>query len=92
VSNPPIPYGDTMDDDEELSFTIDHNGVHFRAPVRGKKRFLLERAFLDDLVGEFAPRNKTRPVPDPSTDFYLLSDEQLDAYSAFRHRMEREAG
>jgi hypothetical protein len=23
-----------MDDDKELSFRIDHNGVHFRAPVR----------------------------------------------------------
>jgi hypothetical protein len=79
-----------MDDDKEFFFTIDHNGVHFTAPVHGKKRFLLERAFLDDLVGEFAPPNKTRPVPDPSTDFYLLSDEQLDAYSAFRHRMKRE--
>jgi hypothetical protein len=81
-----------MNDDRRFCFTIDHSGVHFEAPVRGKKRFLLERAFLDDLVGEFAPRNRTRPVPDPSTDFYMLSDEQLDAYSAFRHRMEREAG
>ena len=80
-----------MTDNEKFVFTIDHNGVHFEAPVRGKKRFLIERAFLDDLVGELAPRNKTRPVPDLLTDFYLLSDEQLDAYSAFRHRMKRES-
>jgi hypothetical protein len=80
-----------MQDNEKFVFRIYHNGVHFRAPVRGEKRFLLERAFLDDLVGEFAPRSKTRPVPDPSTDYYVLSDEQLDAYSAFRHRMKREA-
>src|SRR2546430_10891546 len=39
-----------MSDEQEYHFTIYHNGAHFETPVRGKKRFLLEREFLDDLV------------------------------------------
>ena len=77
-----------QDEEREFVFTIYHNGVHFEAPVRGKKRFLIEREFLDDLVapqiGRSAP---SRPIPDPGTDFYMLNDEQLEAYSAFRKRM-----
>jgi hypothetical protein len=74
-----------MSDDQELEFTIYHNGVHFTAPVRGRKRFLDERAFLDALVAPKFGRHKTsRPIPDPGTDFYELSDEELEAYSAFR--------
>jgi hypothetical protein len=81
-----------MSDNEEFVFTIYNYGPETRMPVHGKKRFLLERSFLDDLVGEFAPRNKTRPVPDPETDFYVLNDEQFDAYLTFRQRMRREFG
>jgi hypothetical protein len=69
-------------------FTIYHNGVHFEAPVRGKKRFLIEREFLDDLVAPQIGRHALpRPIPDPHTDFYMLDDEQLKAYSAFQKRM-----
>jgi hypothetical protein len=74
-----------MRDDQEFEFTIYHNGVRFNAPVRGKEQFLRERAFLDDLVApKFGRNKKTRPVPDPGTDFYELNDEELEAYSAFR--------
>lgn len=66
--------------------TIDHDGVHRDVRLRGKKRFVQERTFLHELVGNPA---KERPVPDPSTDFFMLSDEQLDAYSAFRKKMKR---
>jgi hypothetical protein len=77
-------------DRREFVFTIYHNGVHFEAPVRGEKRFLLEREFLDDLVAPKIGRHAiTRPVPHPPTDFYELDDEQLEAYSAFRKRIER---
>src|SRR5574337_356367 len=75
------------DDEREFEFTIYHNGVHFQAPVRGIDRFLRERAFLDDLVAPRLGRHKVvRPVPDPTTDFYWLTDEELDAYSAFRRQ------
>jgi hypothetical protein len=81
-----------MRDNIKYHFEIYHNGAHFKAPVRGKKRFLAERTFLDQLVGAyFAPHLLPRPVPDPSHDFYMLSDEQLEAYSAFRKKLERES-
>jgi hypothetical protein len=78
-----------MIDNEKFVFTIYNYGPETTMPVHGKKRFLLERAFLNDLVG--AP-NKTRPVPDSERDFYVLSDEQFDAYLTFRQRMKREFG
>lgn len=66
--------------------------VHFQAPVRGRERFLRERKFLDNLVAPKIGRHKVeRPVPDPSTDFHTLDDDELEAYSAFRHRMDAEA-
>lgn len=77
-----------MGDDQEFGITIYHNGVHFTASVRGKERFLMERAFLDDLVAPKFGRHKSpRPVPDPASDYYELSDEELDAYSAFRRNL-----
>jgi hypothetical protein len=72
-----------MRDDEKYYFEIYHNGARFKAPVRGKKKFLAERTFLDNLVGR-ENGALPRPVPDPSGDFYSLNDEQLNAYSAFR--------
>ena len=79
-----------MRDDRKFEFTIYHNGVRFTAPVRGEKRSLRERAFLHDLVARTVGRHRTeRPVPDPSGDFYMLDDKQLDAYSAFRREIYR---
>lgn len=79
-----------MEGDQEYEFTIYNEGVHFTAPVRGKKRFLMERAFLDDLVAPKFGRNKRdRPVPDPSTDFYDLTNEEVEAYSAYRHSLNK---
>jgi hypothetical protein len=69
---------------------IYHNGVHFTAPVRGKKRFLMERAFLDDLVApKFGRYRSNRPVPDPTTEFYDLTNEEVEAYSTYRHRLNK---
>jgi hypothetical protein len=80
-----------MSGDERYYFTIYQMPVQFRAPVRGRRRFLRERAFLDDLVAPSAGRrDKERPVPDPATDFYVLDDDQVEAYSAFRHRLDAE--
>jgi hypothetical protein len=80
-----------MEDDEEFCFTIYHMPVHFEAPVRGRERFLRERAFLDDLVAPKVGRHKKqRPVPDPPRTS-MLDDDELDAYSTFRHRMDAES-
>ena len=74
-----------MQDDQEFEFMIRHNGVHFMAPVTGRDMYLKERAFLDDLVApQYGPRRSSRPVPDPTMDYYELDDAQLEAYSAFR--------
>ena len=83
-----------MSDNEELILKIYHRGVVMRMPVRGEKRFLLERSFLDDFIDlEFGGRHdKTRPIGDPSRDFFEVNDEQFDAYLTFRQRMKREFG
>jgi hypothetical protein len=82
------------DHEEEFTLKIYHKGVVSRAPVRGRKRFLLERSFLDDIMDqEFGgSRDKTRPIGDPSRDFFEVNDEQFEAYLRFRQRMEREFG
>jgi hypothetical protein len=87
--------GTMMSDDERFDFTILlPSQVQAKAPVRGRERFLRERAFLDDLTGMYRGYGpaRERPVPDPSGDFYMLDDQQRDAYSAFRHQMDREYG
>ena len=82
-----------MSDNEKFILKIYHKGVVCRVPVRGKKRFLLERSFLDDIMTlEGGRRDKTRPIGDPSRDFFEVNDEQFDAYLTFRQRMKREFG
>jgi hypothetical protein len=64
---------------------IYHYGVCFKAPIRDRERYLREKAFLGELTGLRPTADMpTRPIPDPTTDFYVLNDEQLAAYSAFR--------
>jgi hypothetical protein len=80
-----------MRDHRKLDIEIYHEGVVFKAPIRGKKRYLQEKAFLDELTGaRYSPKALPRPVPDPHGDFYMLDDEQLDAYSAFRKKMRKQ--
>jgi hypothetical protein len=77
-----------MQEEEEFEIEIYHHGVHFRSPIRGRERYLREKAFLDELTGNwYSPGQLPRPVPDPSQDFYMLDDEQLEAYSKFRKRL-----
>lgn len=80
-----------MQDDTEYVIWIYHNGVQMEAPVRGKDRYLREKVFLNEITGQFyAAELLPRPIPDPTGDFYMLNDEQLDAYSAFRKRLDKE--
>jgi hypothetical protein len=83
-----------MSDNEKFILKIYHKGAVISMLVRGRKRFLLERSFLDDImVQEFGGRrDKTRPIGDPSRDFFEVNDEQFDAYLTFRQRMKREFG
>ena len=48
-----------------------------------------DEALLDDLVApKIGCHKKARPIPDP---LYMLDDNELEAYSAFRHRMDAES-
>jgi hypothetical protein len=79
-----------MDIDQEYVIFIYHNGVQFESPVRGQERYLEEKAFLNELTNQhYAPEVLPRPIPDPSGDFYQLNDEQLAAYSSFRHHLQK---
>ena len=76
-----------MKHDNEYEIEIYHKGVHFKAPARGSERYLLEKRFLDDLTNRhYAESELPRPIPDPTQDFYELTDDQLEAYSAFRRK------
>jgi hypothetical protein len=76
-----------MTSEQEYEFEIYHNGVHFKATVRGNERYASEKAFLDGLVGRSnAQQQAERPIPDPPSDLYILNDSQLEAYSAFRRQ------
>lgn len=77
--------------DQEYEIEIYHNGVHFIAPIKGEVRYLAEKVFLNRLTDrEYPAESLPRPIPDPTQDFYVLSDAQLEAYSAFRKKLDRE--
>jgi len=78
-----------MRDHRKFHFTIICKAADFTVSVRGEKRFLKERAFLDELVGQ---HKNPRPVPDSGTEFYCLNDEQVRTYSAFRREQYRVEG
>ena len=78
-----------MPDRQEFEIEIYHDGVHFKAPIHGKNRYLQEKAFLNEITGRrYAPSTLPRPIPEPGQDFYMLNDEQLDAYSALRKQLD----
>ena len=83
-----------MSDNKKFILKIYHKGAVISMLVRGRKRFLLERSFLDDIHDQIfgGTRDKTRPIGDPSRDFFEVNDEQFDAYLTFRQWMKREFG
>jgi hypothetical protein len=75
-------------DEQEFEILIYHNGVEIDAPVRGRGRYLDEKKFLNELTGvTYPPESMPRPIPDPTQDFYMLNDEQFEAYLAFRETL-----
>ena len=77
-----------MEDQQRFVIEVYHNGVCFKAPVQGRDRYLKEKAFLAELTGDTTYEASNRPVPDPPGDFYMLDDEQLGEYSAYRKLLE----
>lgn len=56
------------------------------------RKVRLDTMPVDQLVARFAAVTVAQdPVPDPLTDFYMLDDDDVEAYSAFRHRLDAEA-
>ena len=60
-------------------------GVVSIVRVRGTKRFLAERDFLDWLIGYPRPRDvPQRPPPENNREHYMLTREQIEIYADFR--------
>lgn len=54
----------------------------FDVRVRGKKKYLMYKAFLNELEGR-------HHYPDPGGDIYTLNDEQLAAFGRFTRNASR---
>lgn len=68
---------------------IYHDGVVMRAHIRGTDRYLMEKAFLADLTGLPIAAGPQTGTPDRTGDFYLLDDDQLKKYGAFRQQLNK---
>lgn len=80
------------DDHVRYKFEIYFDGVVCEFRVRGTKRFLAERDFLDWLIGH--PRRDgepQRPVPGRKFEHYMLTREQLEMYAEYRKNVARTA-
>jgi len=63
-----------MGDNTNYKIQIYCEGVVSVASMRGKKRYLAEKDFLDWLIGCPRPSDAPpRPDPDPDTDIYSLN-------------------
>jgi len=71
-----------MRDHQSFRIHIYHDGVMFDVRVRGKKKYLMYKAFLNELEGR-------QYYPEPGGDMYMLNDEQLAAFGRFRRNESR---
>ncbi|HUJ37635.1 MAG TPA: hypothetical protein VLW88_08155 [Hyphomicrobium sp.] len=73
------------DDSLRYKFEIHHEGVVYEFRVRGTKRFMAERDFLDWLIGHPRPAHvPPRPAPERRFEHYMLTREQLQIYGEYR--------
>jgi hypothetical protein len=82
--------GRMKDDYVRYKFEIYFDGVVYEFRVRGTKRFLAERDFLDWLIG--CPRRDgmpQRPVSGRKFEHYMLTREQLEMYAEYRKNAAR---
>ena len=66
-----------MPDHQSFRIHIYHDGAMFGVRVRGKKKYLMYKAFLNELEGR-------QYYPEPGGDIYMLNDEQLAAFGRSR--------
>lgn len=77
-----------MSDHTRFEIEIYCEGVVGEVHLRGKRRYLMETAFLDELSGHPVDR-APRPVPDRHACLYMLSREQFRAYAKFHRKLDR---
>lgn len=79
-----------MSDHTRFKIEIYYDGVVHTISMRGKRHYLLAKAILDELEGNpHPPHAGARPIPDPNTDVYMLSGEQIAVYDAFRRDLKK---
>ena len=76
-----------MDEQTKFIIQVYRNGAVTKVAIRGRRRYLKEKAFLAELTGDTTYEALKRPVPDPPGDFYMLEDDQINKYSAFRKQL-----
>lgn len=79
-----------MSDHTRFKIEIYYDGVVHTISMRGKRHYLLAKAILDELEGNpHPPHAGARPIPDPNTDVYMLSRDQIAVYGAFRRNLKK---
>jgi hypothetical protein len=77
-----------MGDNTRFKLEIYCEGVVTDVRVRGTKRFLAERDFLDWIIGHPRPEHiAPRPLPDDNREHYSLNREQIAIYAEFRRNL-----
>lgn len=71
-----------MRDHQLFRIHIYHGEAMSDLRVRGKKKYLMYKAFLNELEGR-------HDYPDPGADIYMLNDEQLAAFGRFTRNASR---
>jgi hypothetical protein len=63
-------------------------GVEMQNVLRGETEYLQAKIFLDTATEvRYRLEQLPRPIPDPSRDFYALTDAQFAAYQPFLDRL-----
>jgi hypothetical protein len=65
-------------------------GVLMQCNLKGEVEYLQAKTFLDTANEvRYRLEQLPRPIPDPSKDYYALTDAQFSAYQAFLDRLEQ---
>jgi hypothetical protein len=65
-------------------------GVSMQCNLQGEVEYLQAKTFLDTANEVRYPLEQLpRPIPDPSKDYYALTDAQFSTYQAFLDRLEQ---
>jgi hypothetical protein len=78
-----------MSDQRVFIIRLYVEGVVMENALRGEIEYLQAKIFLDTATEvRYRLEQLPRPIPDPSRDFYALTDAQFAAYQPFLDRLE----